>query len=76
LAVGVVFSLVGIGGQVPVAMEVSVAAKGCLRSSGCPTYYDASVFLGHGVVAVCVIGDLSYVVYYVYIVVDCLAILW
>lgn len=76
MAVGIVFSLVGIGGQVPFAMEVSVAAEGCLRSSGRPTCYDASIFLGHCVVAVCVISDLSYVVYYVDIVVDCLAILW
>ena len=59
----------------PIAMEVAVAAQSCLRSSGRSTYYGTSVLLGRGFVSVCVISDLSYVVYYVYIVVDCLAIL-
>ena len=65
----------GICGQVPIAMEVAVAAQSCLRSSGRSTYYGTSVLLGRGFVPVCVISDLSYVVYYVYVIVYSLTVL-
>jgi len=77
LAIGIVFScLVHVAGQVSIAVNVRVTAQGRLCTSVSLTYYDASVFFGRSFVGcVRVVGDLSYVVYYVDVVVDCLSIL-